>query len=306
MAENNLLLLIITMKHSQGTLYASILLLLSLIWGSSYILMREGLLSFSPVQIAGFRIFFTWLCFLPISIKNLKFITRKNIKSFLIIGLCGNAIPSFLFPIAQTKIETALAGMLNSISPVFTLIIGGLLYSRKIKPAQAIGVALGFIGALGLLYKGELSFNYFGLFIILATFLYGISANEIGTIKGLSGFAIMSLAFFFIGPVAAVVLLLSGLPPSFTTSNWPLSLGCILILAVVGTFVANSLYTFLIVKKSPMFAVSVTYLSPVVSTIWGMALHESINSMMIVSIIAILAGVYIITSPAKRIFQNKT
>ncbi len=292
------------MKRSEETLYALILLLLSLIWGSSYILMKAGLLSFTPLQIAGFRIFFTWLCFLPISVRNLKFITRKNIKSFLIIGLCGNAIPSFLFPIAQTRIETALAGMLNSMSPVFTLIIGGLMYSRKIRHAQAIGVALGFIGALGLLYRGNLAFNYFGLFIILATFLYGISANEIGTIKGLSGFAIMSLAFFFIGPVAAIILLFSGLPASFATSSWPLSIGCVLILAIAGTFVANSLYSFLIVKKSPMFAVSVTYLSPVVSTLWGLVLHESIKSTMIISIIIILTGVYIITRQSRKELIN--
>jgi len=287
------------MERSKETLYASVLALLALVWGSSYFLMREGLKVFTPAQVAGFRIFFTWLCFLPISIHNLRYITKKNIKSFLIIGILGNAIPNFLFPIAQTRIESSLAGMLNSLSPVFTLIVGAMIYSRKVKPLQAFGVALGLIGALGLLYQGSLRFNHYGLFVILATALYGISANEIGTIKGVSGFGIMSLAFFFIGPLAAIVLASSGLQESFTTPGWQSGLACIALLAIAGTFLANSLYSWLIIRKSPMYAVSVTYLSPVVSTGWGIFLNEKIRATMVFSISLILLGVYFINR-AKR------
>lgn len=293
------------MKRSGETLYASILILLALTWGSSYFLMREALESFTPIQVAGFRIFFTWLCFLPIAVRNLKYITGKNIKSFLIIGVLGNAIPNFLFPIAQTRIESSLAGMLNSLSPVFTLIVGALFYSRKIKPLQTAGVALGLLGALGLLYQGSLTFNFYGLFVILATLLYGISANEIGTLKGISGFGIMSLAFFFIGPIAALVLAFSDLPSSFRTEGWQINLAGIVLLAVAGTFLANSLYSYLIVHKSPMYAVSVTYLSPVVSTGWGFFLHESVRLSMIISISVILAGVYIITRAGNKNNKNQ-
>ena len=288
------------MKRSKETLYATVLVLLALTWGSSYILMREGLKSFSPIQVAGFRVFLTWICFLPISLRNLKYLTLKNIKSFLIIGLFGNALPNFLFPVAQTQIESSLAGMLNSLSPVFTLIVGALFYSRKIKPLQALGVVLGLIGALGLLYRGSLSFNYYGVFVILATLFYGISANEIGTLKGISGFGIMSLAFFFIGPLAALALAFSGLPASFNSDGWQNSLACIIILSVAGTFLANSLYSFLIVRKSPMYAVSVTYLSPVISTSWGFLLNEAIRATMLISISMILTGVYIITRAGQK------
>src|SRR5512133_864397 len=292
------------MKRPRETLYATILVLLALTWGSSYFLMREGLDSFTPIQVAGFRVFITWICFLPIAIRNLKYITRKNIKSFLIIGFLGNAIPNFLFPIAQTRIESSLAGMLNSLSPVFTLIVGALFYSRKIKPLQTAGVALGLLGALGLLYQGSLNFNFYGLFVILATLLYGISANEIGTLKGISGFGIMSLVFFFIGPFAGIALAFSDLPSSFRHEGWQVSLACIILLAVAGTFLANSLYSYLIVRKSPMYAVSVTYLSPVVSTGWGIFLHESVKVSMIISICIILAGVYIITRPGNKDQKN--
>lgn len=291
------------MAKTKESLYASVLVLLAITWGSSYILMKQGLRSFTPIQIAGLRVFITWFCFLPFSIRNLKYLTLKNAKSFIIIGLVGNAIPNFLFPVSQTRIESSLAGMLNSLTPVFTLIIGALFYSRKIKPVQAVGVAMGLAGALGLLYRGSLSFNSYGLFVILATLFYGISANEIGTLKGISGFGIMSLAFFFVGPPAGIVLAFSGLPVAFSNEGWLLSLICLVLLAVAGTFIANSLYSYLIINKSPMYAVTTTYLSPVVSTGWGFFLGETVSIVMIISICVILAGVYIITRAGIR--QNK-
>lgn len=293
------------MEKSKEPLYASVLILLALTWGSSYILMREGLKSFTPLQVAGFRVFITWVCFLPISIRNLRFITRRNIGSFLLISMAGNFFPAFLFPLAQTRIESSLAGMLNSLSPVFTLIVGLLFYSRTIKPMQATGVALGLLGALGLLYQGGMAFNYYGLFIVLATMLYGISANEIGTIKGLSGFGIMSLAFFFIGPFAGTLLLFSGLEQAFASPGWQLSFASIIVLSVAGTFVANSLYSWLIIRKSPMYAVSVTYLSPVVSTGWGILLSETISPVMIISISVILTGVYLITRARVKVTKGR-
>jgi drug/metabolite transporter (DMT)-like permease len=288
------------MAKTKESLYASVLVLLAITWGSSYILMKQGLRSFTPIQIAGLRVFITWLCFLPFSIRNLKYLTWKNAKSFIIIGLIGNAIPNFLFPVSQTRIESSLAGMLNSLSPVFTLIIGALFYSRKIRSLQAVGVVMGLTGALGLLYRGSLSFNSYGLFVILATLFYGISANEIGTLKGISGFGIMSLAFFFVGPPAGLVLAFSGLPASFSHEGWLFSFTCLVLLAVAGTFIANSLYSYLIINKSPMYAVSTTYLSPVVSTAWGFFLGESVSMVMIISICVILAGVYIITRAGIR------
>jgi len=292
------------MEKSKEPLYASVLILLAFVWGSSYILMREGLKSFTPVQVAGLRIIITWICFLPFSLRNLKYLTLRNIRSFLLISLAGNFFPAFLFPLAQTRIESSLAGMLNSLSPVFTLIVGLFFYSRTIKPLQAAGVALGLLGALGLLYRGGLAFNYYGLFIVLATMLYGISANEIGTVKGLSGFGIMSLAYFFIGPFAGTVLLFSNLEQSFATPGWQYGFACILLLSVAGTFVANSLYSWLIIRKSPMYAVSVTYLSPVVSTGWGIFINETIRPVMIVSISVILAGVYLITRGREKVLKR--
>ena len=138
--------------------------------------MKKGLESFSAYQVGSIRILITFICLLPIAIRNLHKLNRGNILSVLIIGLCGSGIPAFLFPFAETKISSSLAGLLNSLSPVFTLIIGIAFYGRKTFRSQIAGVFLGLVGAAGLLYSDSFTFNYYGLFVILATLLSGISS----------------------------------------------------------------------------------------------------------------------------------
>jgi drug/metabolite transporter (DMT)-like permease len=272
--------------------------LLSLIWGTSYILMKKGLESFSFAQIGSLRIFITFICLLPIAIKNLTKINRGNIRSILVIGVLGNGIPAFLFPIAQTGIESSLAGMLNSLSPVFTLIIGIIIYKRESSAAQIAGVFLGLAGAAGLIYEGSFSFNYFGLFVVLATIFYGFSANEVSRIKGLNGLQITSLAFFTIGPFAAIYLLFSDFSQAIQTEHWIRNLGFIAILAVVGSATALALFYLVIRETSPIFASVVTYFIPVIATLWGLADNEKLKSHMLVSLLLIMAGVYIVNKPS--------
>jgi drug/metabolite transporter (DMT)-like permease len=273
--------------------------LLALIWGTSYILMKKGLESFSAIQIAALRIFITFLCLLPVALRNLKKISGSNIRSILIIGLLGNAIPAYLFPVAETKIASSIAGMLNALSPVFTLIIG---------ITQVAGVMMGFAGAIGLLYEGDLSFNHYGLFVVLATILYGFSSNEVSRIKGLNGLQITSLSFFMIGPPAAIFLLFSDFSHAVQTAHWVRNLGFIAILAVMGSATALAIFYLLIRDTSPVFASIVTYFIPVVATLWGMGDNEHLSVYMLYSVVFILAGVYLINSPelfSRKYFSDK-
>jgi drug/metabolite transporter (DMT)-like permease len=274
-----------------------VLAILSLIWGTSYILMKKGLESFSPFQIASLRIFITFLCLLPTAISNLKKLNRGNIVSVLIIGLMGNAIPSFLYPIAQTKISSSLASMLNSLSPVFILIIGILVYKRQAIKTQIAGIFIGLLGALGLLYNGSFSFNYYGLFIVLATLLSGFSSNEVSRINGLNGLKITALSFFVISPLAITYLLFSDFTAAVESENCLRNLGYIAILAILGSATGLALFYLLIRDTSPIFASIVTYFIPVVATIWGLFDHEFLTSSMLISVIFIFAGVYIINRP---------
>jgi drug/metabolite transporter (DMT)-like permease len=271
--------------------------LLSLIWGTSYILMKKGLESFSSFQIALLRVFITFLSLLPVAIRNIKKINRENILSIAIIGILGNAIPAFLFPMAETRIESSLAGMLNSLSPVFTLLLGVSVYKRESSGAQITGVFLGLLGAIGLLWDGSFTFNYYGLFVVLATVLYGFSSNEVSRIKGLSGLQITSLAFFIVGPVAGVFLMFSDFSHAVETEHWVRNLGFIAILAIVGSAIALAVFYLLIRDTSPVFASVVTYFIPVVATLWGLKDNEHLTSSMLVSVVFILAGVFIINRP---------
>jgi drug/metabolite transporter (DMT)-like permease len=277
---------------------------LSLIWGTSYILMKKGLESFSVFQIASLRIFITYICLLPVAIKNIKKINRENFLSIAIIGVLGNGIPAFLFPMAQTRIDSSLAGMLNSLSPVFTLLIGMVIYKRPGIKTQIAGVFLGLIGAVGLLYDKSLTFNPYGLFVVLATFLYGFSANEVSRIKGINGLQITSLAFFLIGPFAIAHLLLTDFSAAVQTENWLRNLGFIAILAVMGSAVALALFYLLIRDTSPVFASIVTYFIPVIATLWGINDNEHLTSTMLISVVFILIGVYIINRP--KFFRKRT
>ncbi len=274
--------------------------LLSLIWGSSFILMKKGLIVFSSIQVGQLRIFFSFLCLLPFAVINLKNLKREQIKHILIIGFLGNGIPAFLFPIAQTRLDSSVAGMLNSLTPVFTLLVGFIIYNRKVVSLQTIGIVIGFLGAAGLVYKGSLSFDPYGVLIIIATFFYGISSNEVGRMKGLSGIAIASLGFAAIGPFAGVSLLFSDFSSITQTEGWQLSLLAIIALSVVGTAFAAAIFNILIIKTSPVFAVTVTYMIPIVATFWGILDNESLSSSMVVSVAGIMAGVYLVNKGARQ------
>jgi drug/metabolite transporter (DMT)-like permease len=271
--------------------------ILSLIWGTSYILMKKGLESFSSMQVGSIRITITFLCLLPTALRNLKYLTRANILSLLIIGLFGSVIPAFLFPLAETKISSSLAGMLNSLSPVFTLVLGVMFYQRKKIKTQIAGIILGMIGAAGLLYSGSLTFNLYGLLVVLATIMYGLSSNEVSRVKGINGFRITALSFFVSSPPAIIYLFFSDLSAPVQTENWIRNLCFIGILAILGSATALAIFYVLIRDTSPVFGSMVTYLIPIVATLWGFADNERFSSSMILSVVFILAGVFIINRP---------
>ncbi len=254
-----------------------IVALLSLIWGTSYILMKKGLQSFSTFQIGSLRIIIAALSLLPVAIRNLPKVNRSNIFSIAIIGFFGSGIPAFLFPLAQTRIDSSLAGMLNALSPVFTLIIGIMFYRQKVIRSQVAGVFLGLLGAVGLLYGGPLTFNFYGLFVVLATILYGISSNEVSKVQGINGLQLTALAFFILSPFAIAIFLFTDIHAATETAHWVRNLGFIAILSIMGSAIALAMFYLLIRDTSPVFASMVTYFVPIVATIWGIADGERLD-----------------------------
>jgi drug/metabolite transporter (DMT)-like permease len=143
----------------------------------------------------------------------------------------------------------------------------------------------------------------FGLLVVLATVLAGISSNEVSKVKALNGLRISALSFFVTSPPAIIYLVLSDLSTPMQTENWIRNLCFIGILAIVGSATALGIYYLLIRDTSPVFASSVTYFIPIVATIWGIADKERFTSSMIISVVFIFAGVFIINRP--DLFRKK-
>ena len=277
----------------------AILLFLSLIWGSSFILMKKGLASYSHLQVAAFRIFFSFLFMLPITIKNVRVINRENLQSLIIVGFIGFAIPAFLFTKAQTRIDSYLAGMLNSLTPLFTLVVGILAYRSSTRWMNVVGLLLGLAGALGLMWDGDVNLlkgiNVFALFIVAATICYGINVNEIKfRLARLSSLEITSLAFLFTGPLAGIYLLFTDFTPAFRTPDYLLNLAYIAILALFSSVIAVLIFNHLIKYTTTLFAASVTYIIPVFAIFWGILDGESIRLLQFLWITVMLLGVYLV------------
>ncbi len=275
------------------------LFILALIWGSSFILMKKGLESYDHIQVAAFRIFFSFVFLLPLTIKNLRVLRKDNIQSLLIVGLVGFAIPALLFTKAQTRIDSSLAGILNSLTPLFTLIVGLLLYKSSAKWINVVGLLMGFAGALGLMWNGNMDIlkgiNFFALFVVAATICYGININEVKfKLAALSSVQITSLAFLFTGPIAGIYLLFTDLSPAAGTPHYLQNLGYIALLALFSSVIAVIIFNHLIKHTTPLFASSVTYIIPLFAIMWGVADGEHIGIFQVGGIGVILLGVYMV------------
>jgi drug/metabolite transporter (DMT)-like permease len=281
---------------------------LMLIWGSSFILIKKGLLSFDNLQVGALRVTISFLALLPFAITRLKKLKIKNFHLFLIAGLMGNAIPAFLFAKAQTQMDSFMAGILNSLTPLFTLIVGVWFFSRKTHWMNVAGVVTGFLGAAGLLYyAGGGSFNVTLLpafLVILATICYAVQMNFIKNyLSGYDAITIASLAFLFIGIPAFLFL---GFYTDFfhrlthVPGSWA-GLGYITILSVLGTALAIIANFWLIKRTSALFASSVTYLMPIVSIMWGLIDGEPFLVSFLLWITVILTGVYFANRPPEKL-----
>ncbi|MBI4648060.1 MAG: DMT family transporter [Bacteroidia bacterium] len=276
-----------------------ILLILAFIWGSSFILMKKGLESYNNYQLAALRMFIAYIILLPFAIKNLKKITRKNYKSLLIAGYIGNGVPALLYATAQTNVGSSVAGMLNSLTPLFTLIAGISVFRVKVKYYNIFGIIIGLAGSAGLVIKDYRTFfegsNWYALLIVFATLFYGININQIKTyLYELDGVAIASLALFFVGPAAGTYLMFSDFSPALATEHYAINFLYIFILSLFSSVIAVIGFNILIKHTTAVFASSTTYIIPIFAIFWGFIDGESLSLLQLASICIVLAGVYLV------------
>ncbi len=282
-----------------------LLIVIALTWGSSFILIKKSLIAFSPYQIGAFRVGISGLILSYVGIPALLKMNKKTFFWVCLTGFFGNFLPMFLFPIAQTRVSSSLAGILDSLVPVFVLVLGFFLFGIKSKWMQVLGAVIGFSGAALLMFFSEVStkesnFGY-ALLVVLATACYALAGliikerlQHVPSLK-LSG------AVFSVWMLPSILILIfTGFFSDFEVSSQTLeSLGFLSILTVLGTAIAIILYYKLIQNTTPVFASTVTYLLPLVAVIWGILDGEKFSFWYVIGGLLILWGIYLIREKKK-------
>lgn len=283
------------------------LAVLACIWGSSFILMKRGMETpsgqaiFSDAQVGALRMLIAGVVMLPFGLFSLKRIQRpKQVLSLIVVGFSGNFFPAFLFTFAETGVTSGLAGMLNSFTPFFTLIIGFLFFRQSLKWKQSIGLFLAFSGIVLLIFVGSRVANdgtwHHIAALILATCMYGLSLNTIKhTLAGFKSWEITALAFSFVAIPAGLATYLTGAPETFASNPHAFEgLGYIAILSLVGTCFALLIFNRIIALTSAVFASSVTYFIPFVAVLLGIVFDQDpFHWLQLIAMLIVLTGVYI-------------
>lgn len=303
----------ITMSSARSWFPWFIFVLLSVTWGSSFILIKRGLEAFTASELGGLRIVIAWLFLLPFSFSRLKKYPLRTWLLFLAVGAVGSLIPAFLFAAAEEGIDSSLAGILNSLTPLFTLLIGISFFGIRPKWYNIAGVFIGLTGAIGLVsVSGTQNFALnmgFAIMVIVAALCYAVNVNVVKTyLHGIDAVTITVMAFFTVGPIAAAYLLLfTGIGNDLLTNPASLTgLAYVSILAVMGTGLALMLYNRLIQITGAVFASSVTYFIPVVALLWGIFDGEMFGAGFLWWIALVIAGVLLVNTSSlhKGVFSR--
>ena len=283
-----------------------ILLALMITWGSSFILIKRGLEVYSDVEVGALRVCITFILFIPF-INRFSKIKANQWKYLAVVGIVGSGAPAFLFAKAQTGIDSNLAGILNSLTPLFTLIISISLFRVKSRMINILGVIIGLIGAVGLIFvSGDKGFEFnfsFAIYVIIAAICYAISVNFVKNyLQDIDSLTITAFSFLIIGlPVLIYLIFFTDFTNHLVSNNRALEgLGYISILAIVGTGIALTAFNYLVKITNAIFASSVTYLVPIVAIIWGKIDGEKFKLIYIIWIILILFGVFLVNKKKKK------
>ena len=276
------------------------LAILSLIWGSSFILIKKGLVGLSSFQLASLRIIFAAIVIFIYSYNSLVKIPKKSWKWILITAYTGTFFPVYLISYGQTEIESGLASIITTITPINTLIVGiiffGLVYTKK----QLLGLLIGLIGAILLIYEAseaDVNVNiYYSFFIYMTTIGYAASVNLIKNyLTEISPEAVTAGIFISISPPALLVLFLSDFSSLNLEDTEVLnSIIFVFILGVFGSAIAQTLFNKFVKIASPLFAAAVTYTMPIIAIFWAILDGETLTIMQFFATAIILIGVYMV------------
>jgi drug/metabolite transporter (DMT)-like permease len=276
-----------------------LLVFLAVIWGTSFILTKKALHTYSSTEVAAGRLFISTLFFLPFLIRTYKQIPKDRYPYLFFSAMTGYTVPAFLFAIAGAHLNSSLSGMLNSLSPLFTLVIGGLFFAQKTRSNQVFGIIIGLLGAMLLVFAqatGKLSLSDpYALLPLVATLLYGININIITKyLSHLPAIAMAACTFVFIGPITFGILLFTDFFTKVVNSNNLQDTMYLVILGGMSSGLAAVVFNRVVQLSSGLFASSVTYLIPIVAIVWGIFDGENILSQQFIGMAVILTGIYLV------------
>jgi drug/metabolite transporter (DMT)-like permease len=262
--------------------------------------MKEGLKTLSAYQVASIRILSAGLVLLPVAVKQLNKIPYQKLHLIILSGLTGSFIPAFLFCIAETRIDSSLTGILNSLTPIFSIILGVLFFKATVHWKKFLGVLIGFAGLCVLfLGKGKIELNFlsYASLVLLATICYGFNVNLVNRyLKEVGSLNIAAFAFAFLTIPSFCILAYTGffsLP--LLEKPFLVSTSASTVLGVMGTAVATIIFYMLVKRTGVLFTSMVTYAIPVVAIFWGVIANEGITLLEVVSLVIILGGVALTT-----------
>ncbi|WP_272021702.1 DMT family transporter [Olleya namhaensis] len=284
------------------------LLVLSLIWGTSFILIKKALLGLSAYQLGALRTLITGLFLFAVGYKKIKTIKKEHWKWVAISGVLGSFIPAFFFAIAETEIDSAVVSVLNSLVPLNTVLLGAAVFKIASSTRQVIGVIIGFIGTSILILEGadlnpNQNYLYAG-FVIASTVMYAVNVNIIKRyLQEVKPLAIAVGNYVVIFIPALLVLIFTDF---FNLNNFDIpvfnkAIGYVVILSFFGTALAKVLFNTLVQMSTPVFASSVTYIMPIVALAWGLLDGETFSWTQGVGTLIILIGVYLANRKTKKI-----
>ena len=275
--------------------------LLCFVWGSSFILMKKALLSVTPIQLGALRIIFTAIFLLMVATPSLKKIQKKHYKYVFYTAIAGTFIPGFLYAFALTNIDSSVVSILSSLTPFNTLVFGAMVFGFAFNRTQLYGILIGLIGTLILVLKGaDLNPNqnyWYALLIIIGSVGYALNVNMIKKyLNDLNALSIVTGNFLILLVPATIVLSCTDFFATFDVNDDELmqSLGYLMILSIVGTGIAKTIYNKLVHISDPVFASSVTYVIPLVAIFWGVLDGEKLSPLQIFGGVIILVGVYLV------------
>lgn len=274
------------------------LFILSLVWGSSFILIKKGLVGLTAFQLGSLRIIFAALFLLLIGFRSLSKIQKHQWKYIALTSMFGTFIPVYLFAIAETEIDSSITAILNSLTPLNTLILGAAFFGITFRKNQIWGVVIGLIGCLLLVFNGAINHPeqnyYYAVLVLIASICYATNVNLIKRyLSDLTSLSITTGNFLILLFPALAILSFTNFYEVVHIEKVQHSLWFILILGVVGTGIANVIFFKLIKISSPVFATSVTYLIPIVAIFWGLLDNEVLTFIQCVGAFIILIGVYL-------------